>query len=382
MVTGAPKDLCCLALAGGVLLVLACGHTEPFSTPPYGTTQPFDPTPPVRLTLNTGPDRGASWLPDGSGILYSAQQPGRPDFDVCLAELPPDGGRQRRLVCDLLRADSGLTNAFESPTAGTDGRLAFVRASGSVGGANPSSEALAVAPGLDASNATDVQRIPYTLPGEPPHSGITQIRWLSENRLVYLAEGVVYRRPCFLCPLDTIPTGLGVALLDLSPPGASPIVLPGTTFASGSSPGPTSDEVYFTLNGDTHVYRRVISTGDQSIAYDFGAAGIARDVHVAGGRLTAVVGGRVNVVPDATLGQIQWDSGGFVHVVDLASGTDETLDDEPHLFRRPVLAPTGDQVVAEGYPLIITKTFDPSTETTIVDTTIGRSGDLFLFSAP
>ena len=53
MVTGAPKDLCWLALAGGALLVLACGHTEPFSTPPYGTTEPFDPTPPVRLTLNT-----------------------------------------------------------------------------------------------------------------------------------------------------------------------------------------------------------------------------------------------------------------------------------------------------------------------------------------
>jgi hypothetical protein len=278
--------------------------------------------------------------------------------------------------------DSGLTNAFESPTAGTDGRLAFVKASGSVGGTNPSSEALAVAPGLDASNATDVRRIPYALPGEPPHSGITQIRWQNENRLVYLAEGVVYRRPCFQCPLDTIPTGLSVALLDLSPPGASPIVLPGTAFASGVSPGPTSDEVYFTLNGDPHVYRRVLSTGDQSIAYDFGAAGIARDVHVAGGRLTAVVGGRVNVVPDATLGQIQWDSGGFVHVVDLASGTDETLDDEPHLFRRPVLAPTGDRVVAEGYPLIITRTFDPATGTPIVDTTIGRSGDLFLFSAP
>ena len=382
MVTGAPKDLCWLALAGGALLVLACGHTEPFSTPPYGTNQPFDPTPPVRLTLNTGPDRGASWLPDGSGILYSAQQPGRPDFDVCLAELPPDGGSQHRLVCDLSPEDLSLTNTFESPFAATDGKLAFVQASGLVGGTNPSREALAVAPGLDAANATEVQRIPYTLPGEPPHSGITQIRWLAENRLVYLAEAVVLRQPCFQCPRDTIPAGLDVALLDLSPPGTSPIVLPSTDFASGVSPGPTSDEVYYTLNGDTHVYRRVLSTGDQSIAHDFGAAGIARDVHVAGGRLTAVVGGRVNVAPDAVLGQIQWDSGGFVHVVDLASGADETLDDEPHLFRRPVLAPTGDRVVAEGYPVIITRVPDPTTGGFRADTTVGRSGDLFLFSAP
>jgi hypothetical protein len=371
MVTGAPKDPCWLALAGGALLVLACGHTEPFSTPPYGTTQPFDPTPPVQLTLNTGPDRGASWLPDGSGILYSAQQSTRSDHDVCLAELPPDGGTQRRLVCDLSSGDLGQTNVFESPAAGADGRLAFVKASGLVGNPNPSSEALAVAPTLDALNAVEVQRIPYTLPGELTHSGITQIRWLGENRLVYLAEGVVYRTPCVQCPIDTIPTGLDVALLDMSAPGSSPVVVAGTDFASGVSPGPTNDEVYYTLNGDTRVYRRVLSTGEQSIVHDFGPAGIARDVHVAGGRLSAVVGGRVNVVPDAELGQIQWDSGGIVHVVDLGSDSDVALDDRPHLFRRPALAPAGDRVVAEGYPVIVHG-----------DTTIGRSGDLFLFSTP
>ncbi len=106
MVTGVPKDLYHLALAGGALLALACGHTDPFSTPPYGTNQPFDATPPVRVTLNTGPDRGASWLPDESGILYSAGQPNRADSDVCLAELPPDGGTQHRLVCDLTVADA------------------------------------------------------------------------------------------------------------------------------------------------------------------------------------------------------------------------------------------------------------------------------------
>ena len=38
----------------------------------------------------------------------------------------------------------------------------------------------------------------------------------------------------------------------------------------------------------------------------------------------------------------------------------------------PVLSPAGDRVVAEGYPLIVSE----------ADTTVGRSGDLFLFSAP
>jgi hypothetical protein len=373
MVTGAPKDLSRLALAGGALLVLACGHTDPFSTPPYGTTQPFDPTPPVRLTLNDGPDRDASWLPDGSGILYSAQQLGRPDFDVCLAELPSEGGTQRQLVCDLSLSDANLTNTFQSPVAAADGRLAFVKTSGSVNGFNPSAEALAIAPGLDGANATNVLRIPYTLPSEPTHGGIAQVRWLREDALVYLAEAVDARYPCPppLCTLDTMATGLAVAVLNLSP-GGSPAVLPGTTFASGVTTGSTGDEVYFTLNGDTRVYRRVLSTGDQTVVHDFGAAGVVRDVHVAGGRLTAIVGGRVHVVPDATFGQIQRDSGGVVHVVNLASDADVALEDQPHLFRRPVLAPTGDRLVAEGYPFIITNG----------DTTVSRKSDLYLFSAP
>lgn len=371
MVTGVPKDLCRLALAGGTLLVLACGHTEPFNSPPYGTNQPFDPTPPVRLTLNTGPDRGASWVPDGSGIVYSAQQPGRLDADVCLAEIPPDGGTQRRLVCDPARADSGITNAFESPAVAADGRLAFVTASGTIGASNPFSEALAVAPGLDASNATSVQRLPYTLPFEPPHGGITQLRWLGENALLYLAEAVSYRRECSTCVLDTIATGLGATRLALSS-GTAPEVLPGTDFASGVSPGQNADEVYYTVNGDSRVFRLVLSTLEQSVVHDFDTAGVARDVHVVGERLTAVVGGRVTLAPDAALGQIQWDSGGFLHVVDLFAGTDVTLEDQPHLFRRPALAPTGDRLVAEGYPLIIVGN----------DTTVGGSGDLYLFTTP
>jgi len=124
------------------------------------------------------------------------------------------------------------------------------------------------------------------------------------------------------------------------------------------------------------VYRRVLSTGDQSVVHDFGAAGIARDVQTAGGRLTAIVGGRVHFESDAILGPVQWDSGGFVHVVDLGTGADVALPDEQRLFRRPVLAPGGDRLVAEGYPLIIVGSGASA------DTTVGRAGDLYLFSTP
>ncbi len=275
-----------------------------------------------------------------------------------------------------------MTNAFESPAAAADGRLAFVSATSSIGGTNPSGEAIKLAPALDAANATTVQPIPYALPAEPTHSGVSQLRWLRDNQLVYLAQLVAYRRPCPFCQLDTIRTGLDVAVLDVSPPGSSPVVLPSTDFASGVSPGASGDEVYFTLNGDSRVFRRTLSTGEQSVVHDFGPAGIARDIHVAGGRLAAVVGGRVHLTLDSLLGPVQRDSGGFVHVVDLATDADVTLSDDPHVFRRPVLAPTGDRVVAEGYPLIITRIPDPSAGGVVFDTTVGRTSDLYLFTAP
>jgi hypothetical protein len=375
MVTGAPKDLCRLALAGGALLVLACGHTEPFSTPPYGTTQPFDPTPPVRLTLNDGPDRDPSWLPDGSGILYQAQQLSRHDFDVCLSELPPDGGTQRRLVCDLAAGDDNLTNAFGSPVAGPDGRLAFLRIRGTIqfsdNPTTPNDEVLSVASGLDAANAVSVQRLPYQLPGERPHNALSQLQWLGRDSLIYLAQATTARRPCDSCTVDTMVTGLALVSVGLSPAGP-PTVIPTAGFASGVAVGASPDDIYFTLNGDSRVYRRNRASGDQTVAFDFGPAGIARDVHVAGQRMTAVVGGRVHVLPDPTFGEVQRDSGGVVHVVDLASGDDVVLQDDLLLFRHPVLSPTGDRVVAEGYPVTSTP----------FGTTVSRKSDLYLFAAP
>jgi hypothetical protein len=116
--------------------------------PTNGTNQPLDPTPPVRLTFNQAADRGPSWLPDGSGILYSAQQLGETQ-----AELPPGGGTLRLLICDLTPQGPGLGDAVESPTVGEGRRLAFVKASSTIGGLNPSREAVAVAQGLDPARA-------------------------------------------------------------------------------------------------------------------------------------------------------------------------------------------------------------------------------------
>lgn len=379
---GLPAVSCRLALAGVLLAAPACGHSDPFSGPSTATDSPFDPTPPVRLTLNEGADRGPSWLPDGSGIIYSSHQTGRRDHDLCLAELPATGGTQRRLVCNLSGLGDDSTNAIESPVTFADGRLAFVKAAGAAGALSPTREAVAISPNEDPAAGANVQPIPFSIPGEPRYSAVRQLRWQNASRLVFVAAQVLYRVPCQFCQYDTIVSGLDVGVLDLSPGGASVSVLPGTDLATGVSPGPTEDEVYFTLAGDSRVYRRLLSSGATDVVYDFGAAGFARDVHVAAGRLAAVVGGRVAFSVDPDLGPTQWDSGGIVHVVTLASGADVALDG-PGLFRRPALSPDGTRLVAEGYPLIITETRDPVTGALIaVDTTVARAGDLYLFGAP
>jgi hypothetical protein len=104
--------------------VAACGHTDPFDPPNLGNDLPFNPSPPVQLTLNQGPDRGASWLPDGSAILYSSQQLDTEDNDVCLGVLPATGGRQRARTCTLSSEGNDLTESLEFAAAEADGRLA------------------------------------------------------------------------------------------------------------------------------------------------------------------------------------------------------------------------------------------------------------------
>jgi hypothetical protein len=354
--------------------ISGCGHTEPFGSSGFGTDRPFDFQPPVRLTLNLGADRDAAWLPDGSGILYAVTESGTRDTDVCLGLLPPSGGRTSDLHCDLTPNSSNLTDAFQSPAAFLDGRLAFVASTSSIGAKTPSEQGIVLASIADPETRRVLRTVPYALtPNGRVHAGVSQLRWFGPHRLLYLAEQVTYRTPCQGCELDTLRSGLDATWLSVNEPGAVPVQVPGTELASGVSPGSTEDELYYTLSGDTRVYRQTLSTGAVSVIYDFAGAGIVRDVHVVADRLAAVVGGRVAFGIDSTIGPTQWDSGGILHVVDLQGGADVAVEG-PGLVRRPQLSPSGSQIVAEVYPLII----DPVT----TDTLVSRSSDLYLFSPP
>jgi hypothetical protein len=359
-----------------IAATLGCGHTEPFSAPPFDRNQPFDPGPPVRLTVNRGPDRRPAWLPDGSGILYSTQLVATRESDVCLGRLPATGGSQQQLTCALTPNSINLTDALESAAPATDGRLAFVAATSNIGAGGPDAQSIALATVGDPATRQSLHSVPYSIPGGRLHAGVSQIRWLGPNRLVFLGEAVTVLRPCQLCPLDTLRSGLDAVWLNVDGAPVALHAIPGTDYASGVSPGASEDEVYYTLNGDTRVYRQQLSTGTVTVVHDFGAAGFARDVHVVGDRMAAVVGGRVAFAVDPSLGPTQWDSGGVVHVVNLQDGSDMILDAPgPGLSRRPQLSPSGSAVVAEVYPLIIADVVPP-------DTVVSKVGDLFSYGEP
>jgi hypothetical protein len=249
--------------------------------------------------------------------------------------------------------------------------LAFAAASSNIGAVFPQTQGLVLGTLARPSVYQVLFSFPTTSAGGRLTGGISQLHWLSQSRLLYLAELVVTRRPCLGCELDTVRSGLEANWLALDQPAGSPQLVPGTDFASGVSPGASEDEVYYTLAGDARVYRRELSRGEVVVAHDFGAAGIARDVHVVGNHMAAVVGGRVTFTTDPSLGPVQWDSGGTLHVVDLPNGID-VIPSGPGLFRRPQLSPDGSELVAEIYPLIIT----PNGAGT--DTIVARAGDLYL----
>ena len=360
-----------------ILSLAGCGHTEPFTPGNFDTDVPFNPTPPIQLTLNRGPDRRAAWLPDGSALLYSTQLEGTRDHDVCLAMLPPTGGRQRSLSCTLSPLADQRTESLESAAAATDGRLAFIAASSTIGALVPTVQELSLATIADPATRTSLLAIPYTISGRPTHGGISQLRWLGPSRLVYLGEAVSVYSPCNGCEKDTLRSGVDAVWLDLAA-GATPQAIAGTGNASSVSPGSSEDEVYYTLGRDTRVYRETISSGAATVVFDFGSAGVVRDVHVVGNRMVVVIGGRVHFAIDPSFGPTQWDSGGVVHIVDLSSGSDVALTSpsERALYRRPQLSPSGTQVVVERYQLSISDNGVPA------ETTVARTGDLYLMGQP
>jgi hypothetical protein len=359
--------VCCVAVA-----VAGCSHDQPFETPASGSSTPFLPGTPVRLTNNPGKDLHPAWNADGGSFWYSLQESGQPDKDQCLGQLPATGGSRLAEVCNISPSATDTTDIFDVPSTSPDGQILYIRSSSRIGALAPNASGVYLAPLSNPLSATQVLHLGYTVPGEAVvQAYITSARWASPTRLFYVGESVNYIPPCDQCPPDTVNVGIEVIDLDLR--GAQPTlsVVPGTYGATSTDLSVTGDTLYYTLWGDSRVYRRALATGQVNVAHDFGALGIARDVTVLGSRLVAVVGGQVSAVVDPIFGPVQLDAGGPLISVDMATGSESPLPtDNPMLFRRPAFAHAGNptRLVVEGYPLS--------------GTTVSAVGDLYMYVAP
>lgn len=333
-----------LGLAGALACLAACEHARPFGEADLGPNVPAGSAFPRRLTFGAGENLTPAFLPDGSGIVYSYLRTDLPSGGHCLGILPPEGGSRTAEICHVVLRPADSTNALFEPAVGPDGWIAYVRESAVPGRTVPMSRELVVARLGAADSVRVLQRMPFTLGGQL-YGGASHLRWVDAHTLVYVAGMVAYRSPP--SPRDTVRSGLDVVRVSFGGDSASSTVIPGTRYASSVALDSLGG-IYFTLGGDSRVYRTDAAGGTAAVVYDFGAAGIARDVAVSGGTLVAVVGGSVTFALDTVLGYVQRDGGGYLYKLDLAAGTTVPIAPQDSRLRHPALSPSGARVVAES----------------------------------
>ena len=241
------------------------------------------------------------------------------------------------------------TDVWESPAVNSRGDLLYLRITSRIGRQKRDLAELVIGSLDEPSSARVLLAVPYTAEDGRLHSGVGEIRWLADDRFVYLAQRLIYQGSTFFP--DTFLTGLGVVEVALAGGAANRRLVPGTLWASSVSAGDDGDTIYYTVGGDSRVYRQSLSSGAVAVAHDFGEAGIARGVQVRGSRLDAVVGGSVRFADEGELEMVQRDEGGYLRIADVSAGSSEVLAASADtLFHRPALSPDGKRVVAEAAP--------------------------------
>jgi Tol biopolymer transport system component len=342
----------------------ACAHTEvapvdPPDNPPL--TGPW----PRQLTFNTFDDRHPQWLPDGSAIIYSTEREDQlidtslpadvqGSRDRCIALLPADGGTQLWRTCETDGRHADTADVFEWPSVSPSGDAVFIHTTGWRLLKKTGTPRIERARGFDFAHAQVVRTLPFiSSTGKQQVLGWT-FRWRSEHELVYLGVLEFFQGSTFFP--DTFFTGQEVMMLNLIDDSTSNLtVVPGTEWASSVAVGDDSTTIYYTLGGDTRVYRRDLNRGVVDTVHDFGPGRIARDVSVRGDLLAAVVGDSVifsyEVAHD---GMVQRDEGGSLAVVDLTTGIERTYTQSPiRLFRHPEISPDGTLLAVEVQPYAI-----------------------------
>lgn len=360
-----------------LVLLAACDHARAFLPADPHTVEPFTAGSPRRITFSPGDDRTAAWLPNGAGIVYSSEQLDRRDHDRCLLVLPPTGGTIRQRICYTVLAYEDSVDRFESPAIAADGRMAFYTEHSRIGLQKNGVGSVRLGRFDEPlASARLITPVPYLASNGRMHSAVAQLRWVSPTQIAFVGQMLYYEGSTFLP--DTFTTGLDVVVADVSGGAAVLTVVPGTDYASGVAVDPAiPGVVYYTLGGDSKVYRRVLATGTATVAYDFGAGHIAREPDVWGTHLVAIVDGSVQFTDEPVHGWTQRDEGGDLWIVNLSSAVALPYSSEATLFRRPAISPAGDRLVVEASPRVPVHVAAQSDFTAI-----NHRPDLWLFDLP
>lgn len=335
----------CLS-AGAAALVLpmlwSCGHSDAMRDVPPGATEPLDPRPPVQLTYSPAVDGEARMLADSS-VIYSFTTTDALQRDRCLGVLRISGGTRLDEHCARGPNAEDSTQVYRLPVPLSGDSLAWFRASRPIGTDFDREAAVVVGSRAEPAGFRVQRSFPTTSTAGQIHLEPAALSVVGGGQLAYV--GMRFYQNCGPTACDPILyfSGREIALLDLAEPGAPPVAVPGTNYASSVTAGPSAGEIAYTLAGDSRVYLRTTS-GTLSVLHDFNGR-IARDVHIAAGHLAAVVGGSVFAFVNHLGDTIQVDDGGTLVVVNLATHAEWEADGPP--VRRPVLTPTARGVIVE-----------------------------------
>ena len=328
-----------------LLTCIACGQAEPFTDPDFNEPGPFDPTPPVRLTYNPGPDVQPAFL-QGGEIVFGFSRPGEFNEDQCLGALPNQGGTTLAESCPRTAGSRDSTERYGEARPLTADTVALVYASRLVGRRVDDNAWIGTAPWRSATEFTVRLQFPFRsasgrIQFTPTHLSVT-----GPGLVAYLATETNTACPGLTFPCGqqaSITYGTEVGEVDLAS-DAQPLVLSGTAWATSVAAGRTPGAILFTLPGDLRVYERNASGAitDLATVPGFNAA---RDPMLVGSRLVSIVNGSVSfyTLPDSVT-VVQVSSGGDIVLTDLLTGTSSVVATGG--WTRPSLSADGRQLVA------------------------------------
>ena len=172
-----------------LLMLAACDHAAPFAPVVPVEPGPLEPGITARLTFNGADDRTASWLPDGSALIYSSEELEAPaDHDRCLRIMPAAGGSIVRSICERRPGYQDSTDVFQSPAVSPGGRLLYLRATDWIGKQKAPRMEVVLATLDDPLPGTTVTPVPYFASSGRTHGLVAFPAWLDDDQFVYLGQ--------------------------------------------------------------------------------------------------------------------------------------------------------------------------------------------------